>query len=151
MLLAAILVAGCSTGAVPEAPTDSPPPTPEVTPSSRDATPTPSPSATPGDPPQLFGTWRSTLGGEPLTLTITEDEYRIRRGSNQAFGNVRVDGDRIELFNSSLCSGTGEYGWTIEGGTLTFRTLEEPCPGRREALVPIRYRDYTPPSSPNDG
>lgn len=116
---------------------------------------TPSPSVEPTASPtaaasasveQLFGTWRTTLGGVDLVLRLTPETYRIVRGSNAAEGEISVDGDRIDFFNSSLCPGTGEYRWRIEGDVLRFSSLTEPCPGRAEALLNVRYSDYSPPS-----
>jgi hypothetical protein len=95
-------------------------------------------------PRALFGTWRTTLGGQPLSLRITESTYRIVRGSNVGEGSVRVDDDQIEFFDSSLCSGTGTYRWTITDGALSLFPLDEPCQGRAEALL-VRYPDYSPP------
>ena len=53
--------------------------------------------------------------------------------------------DRIDFFNSTLCPGTGEYRWKIEGDALRFSSLTEPCPGRAEALLNLRYGEYSPP------
>ena len=100
----------------------------------------------PATPAQLFGTWRTTLVGQTVTLTLREEgTYRIHRGVNEGTGEISVDGDRIDFFNSSLCPGTGEYRWRIEGDALRFSSLTEPCPGRAEALLNVRYGDYTPP------
>jgi hypothetical protein len=96
-------------------------------------------------PPELFGTWRTTLVGQTVTLVLTPDTYTIIRGVNKGDGDVRVDGDRIDFFNSTLCPGTGEYRWTIDGDTLRFSSLTEPCPGRAEALLNVRYGEYAPP------
>ena len=98
-------------------------------------------------PRDLFGTWRTTLAGEPLSLNITESTYRIVRGANAANGSVAVSGDQIEFFDSDLCPGTGTYRWAIdESGALSLSpTATEPCPGRAEALL-VRYTDYSPPS-----
>jgi hypothetical protein len=116
------------------------------------AAPSAEPTSTPSPTPfasvsadQLFGTWRTTLGGANLILRLTPETYRIVRGSNAADGDVSVDGDRIDFFNSSLCPGTGEYRWRIEGDSLRFSSLTEPCPGRAEALLNVRYSDYSPP------
>lgn len=113
---------------------------------SAEATASPSPEASePAEPRALVGTWRTTLGGAPLALTVTETTYRIVRGSNAATGSVTIDGDRIEFFDSSLCAGTGTYSWRITDGALTFFPVEnEPCPGRAEALL-VRFTDYSAP------
>lgn len=151
LVLVSVLLAGCAAADVspdpgsPSAPAESAsrpsePATPEPT-----ASPTPAPSESQA-PRALLGTWRTTLAGEPLSLAITESTYRIVRGGNSGAGSVLVDGDRIEFFDSSLCSGTGVYRWTITDGTLSFFPIEtEPCTGRAEALL-VRYADYSPPS-----
>lgn len=71
--------------------------------------------------------------------------YRIQRGVNVGTGDIRVDGDRIDFFNGSICRGTGEYRWRIEGDILRFSVLDDPCPGRAEALLNVRYGEYVPP------
>lgn len=131
--------------AASEAATAEPSPSVDPSPSAEPSSPLPSESST---PPQLFGTWRTTLMGTTVTLTLREAEgtYRIHRGVNQATGEISVDGDRIDFFNSTLCQGTGEYRWRIEGDSLRFSSLTEPCPGRAEALLNVRYSDYSPPS-----
>lgn len=152
-LLIATVASGCATsapsGALPSEPgSDAPPSEVAATPTNE---PTPSVAPTPQaseslEPPELFGTWRTTLGGEPLSLNLTESTYRIVRGANSATGEVAVADDQIEFFNSSLCAGTGVYRWAITDGALAFFPIEtEPCPGRAEALL-VRYTDYSPPS-----
>ena len=153
-LFISLILAGC---AAPDASAD--PATPSAAARtasvpSEPATPSPtseaaaSPTSTPSEsqaPRALFGTWRTTLGGSPLSLEVTESTYRIVRGTNAGTGSVTVDGDRIEFFDSSLCAGTGVYRWTITDGTLSFFPIEtEPCPGRGEALL-VRFSDYSPP------
>lgn len=151
VLLVSLGIAGCAAGDEPEVSASaSPPAESAVSPSEATPAPTsePSPTPTPSEsqaPRSLFGTWRTTLAGQPLSLAITESTYRIVRGTNAATGGVSVDGDRIEFFDSNLCAGTGAYRWTITDGTLSFFPIEtEPCPGRAEALL-VRYPDYSPP------
>ena len=98
------------------------------------------------EPRALFGTWRTSLGGQPLSITITESTYRIVRGSNAGNGSVTVDGDEIEFFDSDLCPSRARYRWSIsDAGALTFFPLEtELCTGRAEALL-VRYEDYSAP------
>ena len=151
-VLIAMGVAGCAASepsdAAPSAPASDAPPSLATTvaseaPASTAATPQASASM---EPPELFGTWRTTLGGEPLSLNLTESTYRIVRGANSATGSVTVAGDQIEFFNSSLCAGTGVYRWAITDGALAFFPIEtEPCPGRAEALL-VRYPEYSAPS-----
>ena len=150
LVLGCVLLAGCATTDSSADPSPPPAASDSVSVPSQPGTPEPtaSPSPVPSEsqePRALFGTWRTTLGGSPLSLAITESTYRIVRGGNSGAGSVRVDGDRIEFFDSSLCSGTGVYRWTIADGTLSFFPIEtEPCPGRAEALL-VRYPDYSPP------
>jgi hypothetical protein len=153
-LAVALLLAGCGAGSPsgeaseePTATESAAPPSATATASiqpTAEATPSPAPSMAPRS---LFGTWRTTLGGQNLSLNITESTYRIVRGPNSATGGVSVTDDRIEFFDSSLCAGTGVYRWEIsEEGALSFFPVEsEPCPGRAEALL-VRYPDYSPPS-----
>jgi hypothetical protein len=151
LLLAACTAAAPSDDADPSVPSEPPSSAPSVAPTvdpTPDETPEPSPSpAASVGPRELFGTWRTTLAGEPLSLNITESTYRIVRGSNSANGSVSMSGDQIEFFGSNLCAGTGVYRWTIgEDGALSFSPIEtEPCDGRLEALL-VRYPDYSPPS-----
>jgi hypothetical protein len=147
-VLAAAVALGIGACAGPAAPAPSataadPTATPDPSPSPELASSTPEASS---EPPELFGTWRTTLVGQTVTLILTPDTYTIIRGVNKGDGDVTVDGDRIEFFNSTLCEGTGEYRWTIDGDTLRFSSLAEPCPGRAEALLNVRYGDYSPPN-----
>jgi hypothetical protein len=151
-LLWVVMVAACTAApaessppiAVSEAATVQPSPSIEPFPSAETPSPLPRESSTPA---QLYGTWRTTLGGTPVTLTLRPDDtYRIHRGVSAGTGDIRIDGDRIDFFNSTLCQGTGEYRWQIEGDSLRFSSLTEPCPGRAEALLNVRYSDYSPPS-----
>ena len=150
VLFVSLGIAGCATADEPEASASPSPPAESAAPPSEVATPEPtpepSPTATESQAPRsLFGTWRTTLGGSPLSLQISESTYRIVRGTNAGTGSVSVDGDRIEFFDSDLCAGTGVYRWTITDGTLSFFPIEtEPCPGRAESLL-VRYPDYSPP------
>ena len=148
-LVVMALLAGCAAAEAspePVSPSASADPTALATPAPTlepTASPTPMPSESHA-PRALFGTWRTTLAGSPLSLEITETTYRIVRGGNSGAGKVTVDGDRIEFFDSVLCAGTGIYRWTITEGTLSFFPIDEPCPGRAEALL-VRYPDYAPP------
>jgi len=150
LLVVTCLLTGCAgttASLAPAPPSEQAAPTLDATPSSTPSPPSPSPSPSgQGAPPQLYGTWRTTLGGTPVTLTLRPDDtYRIHRGVSAGTGDIRIDGDRIDFFNSTLCQGTGEYRWQIEGDSLRFSSLTEPCPGRAEALLNVRYGDYSPP------
>lgn len=88
-------------------------------------------------PLELQAAWVTALGGtgEQVRLTLSGTGYVIVRGPNRASGAIAVRGDRIEFSQSTLCSGTGAYRWSLQGDSLLFTTLEsEPCPGRGEVL-----------------
>ncbi len=148
----AILIVGCSAPAneassAPASVIVSTEPSAAATPEpTSPSTPTAEPAASLA-PRALFGTWRTTLAGQPLSLNITETTYRIVRGPNAANGSVSVTGDQIEFFDSDLCAGTSLWRWEIsDAGELTlFPLANDPCPGRAEALI-VRYPDYSPPS-----
>lgn len=150
-LVVMALIVGCAAEASPDAgsPSASADPTAVPTPSpTQEATPSPTPMPSASVAPRaLFGTWRTTLGGQPLSINITESTYRIVRGSNVGNGSVAVTEDEIEFFDSDLCPASARYRWSIsEAGALTFFPLEtELCTGRAEALL-VRYEDYSPPS-----
>jgi hypothetical protein len=157
-LVVAVLIAACGSPAAVDvesppgdastgAATPSPSPTDTATP---EPSPEPSPSPVPSVGPRtLFGVWRTTLAGQPVSLSLSETTYRIVRAPNVGTGSVSVTGDLIEFFDSSICPGTGVYRWEIgEDGALEFFPVEtEPCPGRAEALL-LRYPDYSPPRNP---
>jgi hypothetical protein len=153
--IAVILLLGACASAPAESTLVAQTPAAASEPTGPSASPAASGDASPGassapselaQPPDLLGTWRTTLGGQRVTLTLREDgTYSIHRGVSQGTGEMTVDGDRIDFFNGSLCEGTGEYRWTIDGDSLRFSSLTEPCPGRAEALLNVRYEDYSPP------
>jgi hypothetical protein len=148
LLLAACTAAAPSDDGAPSVALDQPSSDASAQPSvaaTPEATPEPTPAASMA-PRDLFGTWRTTLAGDALSLNITESTYRIVRGPNAANGGVAVSGDQIEFFDSDLCPGTGTYRWSIdESGALSLSPIAtEPCPGRAEALL-VRYTDYSPP------
>jgi len=65
--------------------------------------------------------------------------YTIARGQNRASGVIAVVGNRIEFSESTACSGTGVYTWTLTGNSLQFTMLGDPCPGRAEVLAGLTY------------
>ena len=87
-------------------------------------------------PRVLQAVWVTGLrgSGEQVTLTLSENGYHISRPPSQASGAISVDGDRIEFSQSTLCAGTGVYRWSLNGNSLLFTNISEPCPGRGEAL-----------------
>jgi len=139
----AIVLAGCMAGpAVSAVPTPSQTVSPTPTPT---ATPSPSPTLIESTvPPELAGTWRRSVGGERVDLSL-QVGYSIQRGFARGSGRVTVDGDRIEFHGGSLCDGEGVYTWAIEEDTLTFTMVAvDPCSGRSEVLVPGSFRRYEP-------
>ncbi len=93
-------------------------------------------------PTALRGSFITTLSGsgERVTLTITEGNYQIDRGSNRASGRIAVSGDRIEFSQSTACSGLGAYKWSVSGTSLLFTSLgADQCPGRSEVLAGYTY------------
>lgn len=152
-----LILAACTSTAQPDDDEASEPVAsdPASVPATAEATPVPTaePTASPNPEPSesqapraLIGVWRTTLAGQPLSLSISETSYRIVRGGNVGNGSVTINGDVIDFFDSDLCAGTGSYRWAITDGVLTFSPLiSEPCPGRAEAVL-VRFTDYSPPS-----
>lgn len=124
--------------------TAAPTPTATIEPS-----PSPSPSPTvnflePTVPAELAGTWRRSVGGVRVDLSL-QVGYTIQRGGGRGSGRVTVDGDRIEFHGSNLCDGSGIYTWVVEDDTLTFTMVgSDPCTGRSEVLVPGSFQRYEP-------
>jgi heat shock protein HslJ len=111
--------------------------------------PSPSPSPTvnflePTVPAEIAGTWRRSVGGVTVDLSL-QVGYTIQRGGNRGSGMVTVEGDHIEFHGSSLCQGSGTYTWVVEDDTLTFTMVgTDPCSGRSEVLVPGSFQRYEP-------
>jgi hypothetical protein len=124
--------------------TQSPPPT-QASPTQAPSTNTPSspsPSADLADalPSELSGQWRTTLGGEVVTLTLLGGSYRVNIGPVNGGGKIAVTDDVIEFFGSPFCEGSGRYTWSIEGTALTFTPVEpDGCASRTEELVGVTY------------
>lgn len=112
-----------------------------------ESTPSPSPTTNflePTVPAELAGTWRRSVGGETVDLTL-QVGYTIQRGFGRGSGMVTIDGDRIEFHRSDLCEGSGIYTWVVEDDTLTLTMVgTDPCSGRSEVLVPGSFRRYEP-------
>jgi hypothetical protein len=111
--------------------------------------PSASPSPTvnflePTVPAELAGTWRRSVGGQTVDLSL-QVGYTIQRGGGRGSGRVTIDGDAIEFHGSSLCEGSGIYTWVVEDDTLTFTMVgTDPCSGRSEVLVPGSFQRYEP-------
>ena len=133
-----LVVVGCSTpNSTPTAKED------PTSASTASATPTataiPSPSAhvEKPAPPELIGSWTTTLDGPaggPVSLTLDAGSYRVRRPPDSASGKISVQGDVIEFFEGSICGGRGKYRWSLADGLLTFTAISESCGGRSDVL-----------------
>lgn len=113
------------------------------------ASPSASPSPTvnflePTVTPELAGTWRRSVGGQTVDLSL-QVGYTIQRGGGRGSGRVTIDGNNIEFHDSNLCEGSGMYTWVVEGDTLTFTMVgTDPCSGRSEVLVPGSFQRWVP-------
>lgn len=126
------------------APTASPTETPTPTPIPASPTPTPSDVAN-AAPPDLRGSWRGQVNGEPVELLLLAGTYRINRGGGIGAGRIAVTGDTIEFSKSNICDGAGRYTWRIDGDTLALMPVEpDACPGRADALVDVTYTLFMP-------
>lgn len=135
----AVAAGGCAAQVATPPPTASTETTPEPT-----ARPTPTPLFETTVPPELAGTWRRSVDGQQVDLSL-QVGYSIQRGAGRGTGRVTVDGDRIEFHAGSLCDGIGVYTWVVEGDRLTL-TMDgtDPCSGRSEVLVPGSFRRFEP-------
>lgn len=143
LLLGVFAVVGCAEQVAVPPPTasieGSREPSPALT-----ATPTSNPTLETSVPPELAGTWRRSVAGETVDLSL-QIGYSIQRGFGRGSGRVAVDGDRIEFFASDRCEGAGDYTWTVEGDVLTLTMVgTDPCSGRSEVLIPGSFRRYEP-------
>lgn len=80
------------------------------------------------------------------TLIFFEGRYFLHHHLSgfKALGHYTVDGDRIRLFNDPNCSSTaGIYRWELDGRTLTFRVVEDPCPFDNERSSDLTVRSWT--------
>ena len=107
------------------------------------ASATAGPTASPRTPAPaaLQGRWQTVINdNDKPVLTITDFKYTIER-LGIGTGSIEVHGDQIDFFGSNLCSGTGTYQWSIQGGTLTLTPVgADPCANRADA---IRGRPFT--------
>jgi hypothetical protein len=63
-------------------------------------------------------------------LELDRSVFRVfHRGTGyMAVGHYTVDGDRVTFFNDPNCSSVrGTYAWTLEGGVLSLRVVEDAC------------------------
>jgi len=99
---------------------------------------TPKPTSPPRvpAPAELQGRWQTVINdNDKPVLTITDFKYTIER-LGIGTGAIEVHGDEIAFFGSSLCSGTGTYRWSIDGGTLTLKAIDtDPCANRADAIL----------------
>ncbi len=146
MPLVSLIFAGvtaCSGGAPPTqldsgtqpSRTADPSPTAGIVAPSASPTPVPNPA-----PTELVGVWTTTVIGEAVSLVIEPGTYRILRGGQSGSGLIDVVDDEITFHSSSLCSGSGSYIWTVDGGRLTFTAVDtDPCGGRASVLLDVIY------------
>ncbi len=120
------ILAGCGGSSGP------PPTAPPVSVPSPVPRPVPSP---------IDGSWQTILPvtEQRVSLMLNSLTYAIARGQNQASGVIAVLGNRIEFSDSTVCSGTGVYTWTLTGNSLQFTMHGDPCPGRAEVLAGLTY------------
>ena len=119
------------------------------------APPDTQPAATAPPSGDLVGTYRATLqpsdGGAELgdvaggwTMELTPDGVMLvappatfREGASVQSGvSYSIDGERFRtnLFQQ-LCNSIGDYGWVLDGGTLTLTPVEDDCALRRAVLA----------------
>ena len=64
-------------------------------------------------------------------LELRDGRYRVEHtdAAFRAVGHFFVDGSRLELLNDPNCPGVrGVYRWSVQGTTLTFEEVDDPCP-----------------------
>ena len=62
----------------------------------------------------------------------------------KARGHYTVDGDRLLLFNDPNCSSTpGTYRWRLDGRSLSFRVVDDPCAFDDERSGDLMVRAWT--------
>lgn len=86
---------------------------------------------------ELQGAWVTVLkdgSNQQVTLRLTDNTYQITRVPDVASGAIAVHGDQIEFSRSSACAGTGTYRWTLNGNSLQFTPVSNPCAGRFEVV-----------------
>jgi hypothetical protein len=105
----------------------------------------PTPTLPDPAPAELIGAWKMTLGTEPVTLTLGEHFYRIRRAGDDVSGRVAVRGDQIEFSKSTVCDGIGTYQWSLKADALHFKPIGvDPCAGRAKVLDDKTYSRAAP-------
>lgn len=86
--------------------------------------------------------------GRPLRLTLSGTNWTatVLGSPLSGAGNISVDGDTIEFYNSDRCPGDpgGTYTWAIEDETLTFTLVgEDPCGRKGLFLDGFAYTLYS--------
>lgn len=89
-----------------------------------------------GDTEALLGTWASPQARE---MTFADDgSFTVTEGGDVlAEGTYTATPTTIELVPGSgaiACDEAGTYEWEVDGDTLTFALVEDPCAGRVEGL-----------------
>ncbi len=65
------------------------------------------------------------------TLVLHQGAYYVNHQLSgfQSIGNYDVSGQKVSFFNDGNCPTTrGVYRWSVEGRTLTFDEVNDPCP-----------------------
>lgn len=102
----------------------------------------------------LVGTW-SPPSGREQTFTADGEFFVAADGEVLAEGTWTATPTTVELVPGSgaiACDQPGSYEWEVEGDTLTFTVVEDPCTGRREGMngVPRQRVETTSTSSAAD-
>jgi hypothetical protein len=98
-------------------------------------------------PPRLAGIWAATLPNYPA-VGLYKGRYKLRIGPGQTMQYIvpgegavpqgmSVAGNRITFMPSGVCSASGTYLWKVEGKTLTFSKLRDPC--RKRVIQLVRH------------
>lgn len=90
----------------------------------------------------LYGEWQTMISvDDPVTLTLRDGAYSIRRGPARGAGRMKATASEAEFSGSDLCDGSGRYKWSIEDGAVTFVLIDkDACSGRSEVLDGKTYR-----------
>jgi hypothetical protein len=139
LIALSVVLAACAPAAATLPPV-TPSPAPTASRATADPSTTPAVTAKPL-PAEIIGKWESELSTEdlPIDLEIKQGSYSLFHLS-MARGRLGVDGDGLVFSNSTLCTGTGRYRWSVEGNELTFESIEpDECQGRAAGLDGITF------------
>jgi hypothetical protein len=95
-------------------------------------------SATIPIPAELVGEWITEIDGETWRVTLqATGAYLVQLEESTVThdGAISSDGSTLDFFGGDPCSNRGSYEWSMDGETLTFRSIgEDRCPGRATVL-----------------